>query len=257
MLFLFFDMIILSSIEEKCLNEINEYRIRNGRKALRMNDKLNSAARIQSEHQMRTMKCTHTGPENNEDLYDRIINCGYKTSSMAENVAQSNGLDHLRVFNMWRKSKGHNSNMLSSEYEETGIACVMDKDLVTYWTQVFAKTSDPIVKINTKAHRNIPIKEIEEMFHMKKNDLMQESVYHKPSCSKVRESSEESCMACGESVIDIIEKIIKNKMLINEDEGKAGKANIEENVDNVINDLSEEIKEIVTEIEKCSVATDN
>lgn len=129
------------SVEDECLKAVNEYRAGSASPPLKMRKQLNNAARVQSAHQKQTSQCTHDGPPGNGDVSERIRKANYKTNSWAENVAQGNQKGAGEAFEIWKNSPPHCRNMLSPEYDETGLACENSDDGKSYWTQVFAKSS--------------------------------------------------------------------------------------------------------------------
>lgn len=140
-MFFIINVIYSVSVEQNCLNKINKYRAMNGRSPLNMNQQLVEAAKVQSIHQTQIRKCAHEGPAGEKDILTRIKNKGYSPSAYGENVAQGNRKSSKEAFKLWKTSPPHNENMLSPEYDETGLACVISNEGRSYWTQVFAKNS--------------------------------------------------------------------------------------------------------------------
>lgn len=130
-----------STVEDQCVEEINQYRQENGVEPFKRNEALDKAAKIQSDHECEIGECTHDGPAGNESFSDRFESAGYTSSTGAENVAQGNGEDSHQAFEMWKESPGHNENMLSGDYAETGMACTLADDGSSYWANVFAAGS--------------------------------------------------------------------------------------------------------------------
>lgn len=130
-----------ATVEDQCVEAINSYRKENGVEPFNRNSALDAAAKIQAEHECNIGECTHDGPAGNESFTDRIANSNYNQSTGAENVAQGNGEDANQAFEMWKDSPGHNANMLSPDYADTGMACCLAGDGNSYWANVFASGS--------------------------------------------------------------------------------------------------------------------
>jgi hypothetical protein len=110
---------------------VNEHRTANGLGPVCLDPLLNEAARAHSQDMLNNSYFDHTGL-NGSKPWDRIQATGYDGSYYSENIAFGYGTA-AEVFEGWRTSPGHNTNMLSASATEMGIARVGD-----YWTQVFS-----------------------------------------------------------------------------------------------------------------------
>jgi len=131
--------IVSASVESDFLSLINNERVGLGKSALSYNDNLNQAAYAHSMEMAEKGYFSHDSLDGTSfDL--RIANFGYTNyNAVAENIAYATGVsDASRVFNMWKNSPGHYSNMISASYNEIGLG-VYSKDGLTYYTLDFGK----------------------------------------------------------------------------------------------------------------------
>ena len=119
-----------SRVERQFLDLINRYRASRNEGKLTLSKPLGEAAEKHSRDMARRKKMYHT-----PQLMQTVRRYGYDGCSVGENVARgySSAKD---VFNAWRRSSGHNRNMISGRYEVIGIA---EKN--GYWTTIFGDQS--------------------------------------------------------------------------------------------------------------------
>lgn len=96
---------------------INDHRVQNGKEALVYDAALNSVASSHSTWQSNNDTLSHEG-ENGSSAGDRCQAGG--TTCYAENVAYA-FTDVLSLFNLWKSSPGHNTNMLGTQYTHVGL----------------------------------------------------------------------------------------------------------------------------------------
>ncbi|KAI9296584.1 hypothetical protein K502DRAFT_289329 [Neoconidiobolus thromboides FSU 785] len=113
------------------LCRVNAIRAKHGKKALKMDDKLNRAARRHSQDQLDHKKMTHEGTKV-KSFWDRIKNEGYKLMGGSENCAAGQG-SIAQVVSDWEQSSGHFRNIVSDA------ECMGWGEAGNYWTQEFAK----------------------------------------------------------------------------------------------------------------------
>ncbi|CAN5321323.1 hypothetical protein BH10PSE9_BH10PSE9_16570 [soil metagenome] len=122
---------------------INEYRASRGLGPLSIDDKLMNIATTHA-HLMASMdKMAHVLPGEGS-FQQRIAAGGFQASMAAENVAA--GQDSLQdVFDAWRRSPGHNANMLLSGISKMGIALAIQPGgrYHTYWALVLGEPAKP------------------------------------------------------------------------------------------------------------------
>lgn len=98
------------------LTLINNQRGKEGAGMISFNSSLNQAAQ---KHAETTGGCGHYGPDGSSP-FDRVINAGYPTSAVGENIAC--GADSAqRAFDLWMNSSGHHANMVNKSWRSAGI----------------------------------------------------------------------------------------------------------------------------------------
>lgn len=130
------------NLTERALwSRINTVRQSHGLRELAWNDQLAKLARRHSEYMARTGKFTHDDPEG--DLQVRLEKAGFTCWSCAENLFQAQGLENLvqGAVNGWMKSKGHRRNILTPDFDMTGLGVVIDKSGTFWITQQFWRSS--------------------------------------------------------------------------------------------------------------------
>ncbi len=127
---------------DRALADLNAYRASKDLKALVYNDRLNRASEVHSRDIANAGIISHTGTDGSVSG-DRIQRQGYYFSIAAENVAtgQMNWAD---VFDGWKKSPGHNENLLRDDVSEFGLALIYEPTTAhsTYWTMLVAHPFD-------------------------------------------------------------------------------------------------------------------
>ncbi len=99
--------------------------------ALKFDDKLHSAAMLHSIDMSTHNSLSHIST-NGDNLVRRLSKVDYAWRAIAENIAH-NQRSVNEVLTDWLSSPGHCSNLMSPDYQFTGIAQVN-----WYWTQIFA-----------------------------------------------------------------------------------------------------------------------
>lgn len=115
---------------------INDYRAKNGLKPLSIDPQLTAAAKAHSVDLAKWDRISHYGSDGSNP-WDRVRRAGYKASLAAENVGTGQ-VTIEEVFRGWRKSPGHNKNLLLKDARHMGIALVYDAktEFKTFWTLV-------------------------------------------------------------------------------------------------------------------------
>ena len=111
--------------------ELNKYRKKGGKKALKKDKSLEKIAKIRAEEMAKTGKFSHTRPNGKSGL-TLIKGNKYKGENIAK--GQKTGKE---VTAAWYKSKGHKKNMMKKQYKKVGIAAY-EYNGVIYWAQVFS-----------------------------------------------------------------------------------------------------------------------
>jgi len=115
---------------------INTYRSTHGLKPIRLNVLLTKAAKQHSSDLARWDRISHFGSDGSNP-WDRVKRIGYTARLAAENVGTGQ-LTFEEVMAGWKKSDGHNKNLLLRDAEHMGIALVFspDTEFRTFWTLV-------------------------------------------------------------------------------------------------------------------------
>jgi uncharacterized protein YkwD len=121
---------------ESALTEVNAFREANGREPLVLDDRLCSAAEMQSKAQAARSGIGHTGADGSKPM-QRAARAGYNAKIASENVAsgQKSFSDALRI---WKDSSGHRTNLLRTNVSAIGVAMAKNKNGRAYWTLVLA-----------------------------------------------------------------------------------------------------------------------
>ena len=135
---------------EKALEELNDYRRSKNLPSLQYDDRLNRASEVHARDIAAAGIISHTGTDGSGHG-DRIQRQGYYFSIAGENVATGQ-LSWDDVFAAWKKSPGHNENLLRNDVSEFGLALVYEPTTTysTYWAMLVA---DPI-NINNSESEN-------------------------------------------------------------------------------------------------------
>lgn len=127
---------------DKALADLNAYRISKGLPALRYDERLNRASEVHARDLASAGIISHTGTDGSGHG-DRVQRQGYYFSIAGENVAtgQMNWED---AFDAWKKSPGHNENLLRDDVSEFGLALVYEPTTAysTYWAMLVAHPLD-------------------------------------------------------------------------------------------------------------------
>ena len=131
------------TFEQEVLKLTNEFRQKNGLKALVLDQSLDRAADLHSKNMAIQDFFSHTGKDNSAP-WDRAQRAGYESGFVGENIAAGQR-SAKAVVDGWIGSPGHRANMLNSQYNEIGIGhYFLERDTGStnynnYWTQVFGK----------------------------------------------------------------------------------------------------------------------
>jgi len=125
----------------KALADLNAYRLSKNLSTLIYDERLNRAAKVHARDLATAGIISHTGTDGSGHG-DRIQRQGYYFSIAGENVATGQ-MSWDAVFAAWKKSPGHNENMLRDDVSEFGLALVYEPKTTysTYWAMLVA---DPI-----------------------------------------------------------------------------------------------------------------
>jgi len=130
------------ALEGHILDLVNRQRASAGIKPLTFSTELAKAARQHSGAMAEKGFFEHRG-EGEPALFDRVDASGLATNHVGENIfatteSAPNGIADQCV-QMWMRSEGHRKNMMSREFEKTGIAIRTAPDGENYVTEDFAE----------------------------------------------------------------------------------------------------------------------
>ena len=128
----------IDSEEQAFVGLINDYRAQNGKGALQINFSIQEAAEWMSNDMGVNNYFSHTDSLG-QSPWTRMCNFGYcYQTSKGENIAAGYS-SAQSVFNAWKNSPGHNSNMLNGNFKVMGIGRVVVPGSYygTYWTNDF------------------------------------------------------------------------------------------------------------------------
>lgn len=127
---------------DKAIADLNAYRASKGLPTLAYNQKLNRASEVHALDLAAAGIISHTGTDGSGHG-DRVQRQGYYFSIAGENVATGQ-TSWDAVFDAWKKSPGHNENLLRDDVSEFGLALVYEPTTTysTYWAMLVAHPLD-------------------------------------------------------------------------------------------------------------------
>jgi uncharacterized protein YkwD len=137
--------------EGRIFRKINELRVARSAGALVWSDTLAACAREQSRRKAALRFPGHVDPERG-DVAQRLNAAGVRWVRCGENLFQERGWDdpaNLAVV-FWWYSAGHQENLLTPEYRESGIGVARGADGTYFVTQIFV---DPAAGVNPRGPR--------------------------------------------------------------------------------------------------------
>ncbi len=137
---------VLDAEEKAFCAKINQYRAQNGRAPLRASISLTNASKWMSNDMATKNYFSHTDSLG-RTFSTRLGAFGYTYSTYkAENIAAGNATA-ASTFEQWRRSAGHNTNMLNANYKVIGIgrAYAATSTYKWYWTTDFGGYVDATI----------------------------------------------------------------------------------------------------------------
>ena len=133
---------------DRALADLNAYRISKNLPALKYNERLNRASEVHARDLASAGIISHTGTDGSGHG-DRVQRQGYYFSIAGENVATGQ-MTWDDVFDAWKKSPGHNENLLRNDVSEFGLALVYEPTTAysTYWAMLVAHPLDVAYSAN-------------------------------------------------------------------------------------------------------------
>ncbi|WP_298912228.1 CAP domain-containing protein [uncultured Algimonas sp.] len=126
----------------RAVGDLNAYRASHGLKPVTIEPKLIEASRIHADDLSKAGIISHNGTDGSTHG-DRAHRVGYNFLIAGENVATGQK-SWDQVFEAWKKSPGHNENLLRPDVSEFGIALVYEPRTTysTYWAMLVAEPLD-------------------------------------------------------------------------------------------------------------------
>ena len=115
---------------------VNEYRQQQGIEPLKVIPLLQENAQTRAVEI--SEEFSHTRPDGT--MCFTAISSSLSYYACAENIAYGETTQPEAVIKQWKKSDGHNKNMLNSEYTHIGVG-VYESNYTVYWVQVFIGSS--------------------------------------------------------------------------------------------------------------------
>ena len=113
---------------------INEQRTKNGLSALKIDDEVQNVARIKAQDMVNNNYFSHTSPTYGSP-FDMLKSFGVSYKSAGENIAGNSS--NSGAVNAWMNSEGHRANILSNNYNYTGIGVVSSPKYGKMYVQMF------------------------------------------------------------------------------------------------------------------------
>lgn len=120
---------------QQLLDEHNQYRGQAGLKILTQHPMLDRAAQKHAVWMAANDKMSHLG-EGGTSFWDRVMFEGYHGKGGGENIAAGYETP-ISVFAGWKRSPGHNSNILNPNWEHIGLGMSKASGGRRYWCAVF------------------------------------------------------------------------------------------------------------------------
>lgn len=124
----------LSKDELEVFNLINQKRIANGLTALNIDNELQNVARVKAKDMVDNNYFSHNSPTYGTP-FNMIKNFGITYKAAGENIAGNSS--NQGAVNAWMNSEGHRANILSNNYNYTGVAVVSSPKYGKIYVQMF------------------------------------------------------------------------------------------------------------------------
>lgn len=108
---------------DNVLNDVNAARIQNGVPILKKNNLLTIAAQRKADDMVKYGYWAHVNPQTGATPWNFILGTGYRTRYLGENLGKDFN-DTIPLVSAWTASPTHRQNMLSTKFQETGIAVI-------------------------------------------------------------------------------------------------------------------------------------
>jgi uncharacterized protein YkwD len=135
----------LAAVPRYIVGKTNDFREKEGRSRVAVNENLTAAARYFADYMARADRYGHTADGSRPA--DRAARHGYEYCVIAENIAYAFNSDGFTTEELvqnfvegWKKSPGHRKNMLDSDVTDTGVAVARSAQTGYYYAvQMFGR----------------------------------------------------------------------------------------------------------------------
>lgn len=124
----------MNADEKEVFNLINKQRTNNGLSELKIDEELQRVARIKAEDMVLNNYFSHQSPTYGSP-FDMLRSFKISYKSAGENIAANSS--NVGAVNAWMNSSGHKANILSSNYNYTGIGVVSSPKYGKIYVQQF------------------------------------------------------------------------------------------------------------------------
>lgn len=128
------DSNLMNADEQEVFNLINKQRTNNGLTALKIDNEVQRVARIKAEDMVSNNYFSHQSPTYGSP-FDMLKSFKISYKSAGENIAANSS--NSGAVNAWMNSSGHRANILSSNYNYTGIGVVSSPRYGKIYVQQF------------------------------------------------------------------------------------------------------------------------
>ena len=124
----------LSVEEQEFLNKINEIRIKNNLPELKIDDNVENVARLKAQDLEENNYFSHTSNKYGTP-FEMLTTSGVNYKTASENIAGNSSIDG--AINSWMNSDSHKNNILSNNFNYTGVAVVHSNTYGKILVQLF------------------------------------------------------------------------------------------------------------------------
>lgn len=124
----------LTADEQEVFNLINKQRTAAGLSALKIDEELQNVARVKAKDMVDNNYFSHNSPTYGTP-FNMIKNFGITYKAAGENIAGNSS--NQGAVNAWMNSEGHKANILSNNYNYTGVGVVSSPTYGKIYVQMF------------------------------------------------------------------------------------------------------------------------
>ena len=124
----------LSVEEEEFINKINELRVKNNLPELKIDDNVQNVARLKAQDLAENNYFSHTSAKYGTP-FEMLSTSGVNYKTASENIAGNSTIEG--AINSWMNSDSHKNNILSTDFNYTGVAVVHSNTYGKILVQLF------------------------------------------------------------------------------------------------------------------------